>query len=39
MSDFEMPTLMMVSHGNSGNGGDPAGDLARSVAADWNGPV
>lgn len=39
MSDFEMPTLMMVSHGNSGNGGDPAGDLARSVAPDWNGPV
>jgi sirohydrochlorin ferrochelatase len=39
MADFEMPTLMMVSHGNSGNGGDPAGDLARKIAPDWNGPV
>jgi sirohydrochlorin ferrochelatase len=39
MSDFEMPTLMMVSHGNSGNRGNPAGDLARSVAPEWNGPV
>lgn len=39
MTDFEMPTLMMVSHGNSGNGGDPAGDLARKVAPDWNGPL
>jgi sirohydrochlorin ferrochelatase len=39
MPHFEMPTLMMVSHGNSGNGGDPAGDLARTIAPDWNGPV
>ena len=39
MTDFEMPTLMMVSHGNSGNGGDPAGDLSRTIAPDWNGPV
>lgn len=39
MTQFEMPTLMMVSHGNSGNGGDPAGDLAKSVAPDWDGPV
>ncbi|MEQ8284148.1 CbiX/SirB N-terminal domain-containing protein [Thalassospira sp.] len=39
MTKFEMPTLMMVSHGNSGNGGDPAGDLARIVAPDWNGVV
>jgi len=39
MTDFEMPTLMMVSHGNSGNGGDPAGDLAKTIAPDWNGRV
>jgi len=39
MPHFEMPTLMMVSHGNSGNGGDPAGDLARTIAPDWNGRV
>lgn len=39
MPHFEMPTLMMVSHGNSGTGGDPAGDLARIIAPDWNGPV
>ncbi|NIY75194.1 cobalamin biosynthesis protein CbiX [Thalassospira sp. HF15] len=39
MTDLEMPTLMMVSHGNSGKGGDPAGDLARTIAPDWNGPV
>lgn len=39
MTGFEMPTLMMVSHGNSGNGGDPAGDLAKVAAPDWNGVV
>lgn len=39
MTQFDMPTLMMVSHGNSGNGGDPAGDLAKSVAPDWDGPI
>lgn len=39
MTQFEMPTLMMVSHGNSGDGGDPAGDLARSIAPLWDGPM
>ncbi|WP_339859081.1 sirohydrochlorin chelatase [Thalassospira alkalitolerans] len=39
MVRFDMPTLMMVSHGNSGNGGDPAGALADVVRDQWDGPV
>ncbi|NIZ00643.1 cobalamin biosynthesis protein CbiX [Thalassospira lucentensis] len=39
MTQFEMPTLMMVAHGNSGNGGDPAGALATKVAPLWDGRV
>lgn len=34
-----MPTLMIVSHGNSGNGGDPAGTLAEALRDQWDGPV
>lgn len=40
MMRFDMPTLMMVSHGNSGtNGGDPAAALADAVRDHWAGPV
>ena len=39
MTQFEMPTLMMVAHGNSGNGGDPAGQLAAKVPDRWDGRV
>jgi len=39
MTSFGMPTLMMVSHGNSGNGGDPAAALADAVRDHWAGPV
>lgn len=39
MIETEMPTLMMVSHGNSGDRGDPAADLAGAIAPDWNGLV
>jgi sirohydrochlorin ferrochelatase len=39
MAEFDMPTLMIVSHGNSGNGGDPAGTLAEAVRDHWSGFV
>lgn len=39
MTQFEMPTLMMVAHGNSGNGGDPAGLLAAKLDPLWDGRV
>ncbi|WP_412777786.1 sirohydrochlorin chelatase [Thalassospira lucentensis] len=39
MTQFEMPTLMMVAHGNSGNGGDPAGQLAAKLRDRWDGRV